>query len=100
MRFFSRVTVICNFCFIIAVLLRWVEISRRTSGNFNGAIKFQPLEATLVILGYGAIFLNAAFLFSCIYRKLAKRMQLIPRWIVLINVLIFPFQVYFFFFST
>ena len=100
MRLFSRVTVICNFCFIIAVLLRWVEISRRASGNFTGAIKFQPLEATLVILGYGAIFLNAAFLFLFIYRKLVKKMQLIPRWIVLFNLLIFPLQVYFFFFST
>jgi hypothetical protein len=100
MRFFSRVTFICNICFIIAIILRWVEIGRRAKGNFNGAIQFQPLEATLVILGYGAVFINLFFFLFAIFWLLTKKLQLIPRWIVLFNILILPFQVYFFFFSN
>lgn len=100
MRFFSRVVCICNICFILAVILRWVELSKRAKGNFDGAIGFQPLEATLVILGYGAIFLNVIYLFFSLYWFFSGKIKLIPRWIVLFNVLIFPFQVYFFFFSS
>ena len=99
MRFFSKITFICNACFLVAIILRWVEINRRATGNFNGAIKFQPLEASVVILGYGAIFINVIFLVFCMISLLRKRIGLMPRWIVLTNALIFPLQVYFFFFS-
>jgi hypothetical protein len=98
MRIFSKLTFICNICFIIAVILRWVELKRKATGNFSGAIKFQPLEATLVILGYGAIFLNIIFVLFSIYWLFAKKITLLPRWVVLFNVVIFPLQVYFFFF--
>jgi len=98
MRFFSRIVLICNCCFILAVFLRYVEIVKRAAGNGDGAIPFQPLESTLVILGYGAIFVNIIFVFLSIYLLLIKRIKLIPRWIVLFNLLMFPLQVYYHFF--
>lgn len=98
MRFFSRIVLICNCCFILAVILRYVEIVKRAGGNGDGAIPFQPLESTLVILGYGAIFVNIIFVFLSIYLFLIKRIKLIPRWIVLFNLLMFPVQVYYHFF--
>ncbi|MBS1743866.1 MAG: hypothetical protein JST81_12600 [Bacteroidetes bacterium] len=100
MRFFSRVTFICNCCFLIAVVLRWVELGKRSAGNGDAAIKFQPLEATLVILGYGAIFLNLIFVLFAVYGLLFKKIQSVPGWIVWSNLLIFPLQVYFFFFTN
>ncbi len=99
MRFFSKLVAICNICFIIAVILRLVEINMRKAGNYDGALKYQPLEATVVILGYGAIFLNVIFVLFSIYWLLTKKIQLISRWIVLFNIVLFPLQVYFFFFS-
>lgn len=100
MRFFSRIVFICNICFIIAAILRLVEMSMRSNGNSNGAIKFQPLESTLVILGYGAIFLNVFFVFLSIYWASTKRLGLLPRWLVVINLIMFPIQVYYFFYSN
>lgn len=97
MRFFARFTFICNVCFIIAVILRAVELSRKTTGNFSGAIKFQPLEATLVILGYGAIFVNFVFLLLLVYLGISRKLNSLPAWIWVFNLLIFPFQFYFFF---
>ena len=97
MRFFSRIVFICNCCFVVAVVLRYVELLKRTKSDFNGAIPFQPLESTLVILGYGAIFVNVIFILLFLYFLLAKKSMLIPRWIVLFNVCIFPLQVYYFF---
>ena len=58
MRIFSKIVALCNICFIIAVILRAVELAKRAKGNHEGAIPFQPLESTVVILGYGAIFIN------------------------------------------
>jgi hypothetical protein len=89
---------ICNICFLIAVVLRYVEMTRRAKGNFNGAIPFQPLESSLVILGYGAIFVNFIFVLLTVYWILARKIKLIPAWILIFNLIIFPLQVYFFFF--
>lgn len=100
MRFYSRIVLICNCCFIVAVILRLVEMLKRAKGNFDGAIPFQPLESTVVILGYGAIFVNLAFAIACLYLLIRRRLQLLPRWIVIFNILIFPLQVYYFFFSN
>ncbi|MEI2749326.1 MAG: hypothetical protein V9E88_11270 [Ferruginibacter sp.] len=98
MRIFSKIVALCNICFIIAVILRAVELAKRAKGNHDGAIPFQPLESTIVILGYGAIFINIIFLLFSIYWLIRKKIKLIPRWIVIFNLLVLPAQVYFFFF--
>lgn len=98
MRIFSKIVALCNICFIIAVILRAVELAKRAKGNHDGAIPFQPLESTIVILGYGAIFINIIFLLFSIYWLIRKKIKLIPRWIVIFNLLVFPAQIYFFFF--
>ncbi len=100
MRFFSRIVFICNCCFIIAVVLRLVEMLKRSKGDLNGAIPFQPLESTLVILGYGAIFINVVFVFLSLYWLLVKKWPAVSRWIILFNLFVFPLQVYYFFFSN
>ena len=56
MRFFARIVFICNIAFIASAILRFVEIKNSAKGNANLALKFQPVESTLVVLGYGAIF--------------------------------------------
>lgn len=94
MRFFSRLAVICNICFIITVILRAVEQARRAKGVFDGLIGFQPLQATIVILGYGAIILNLAFLISTIVWYFKGTLNRLPRWIVWFNLILFPCQVY------
>ena len=98
MRIFSKIVALCNICFIIAVILRAVELAKRAKGNHEGAIPFQPLESTIVVLGYGAIFINIIFLLFSIYWLIRKQIKLIPRWIVIFNLLVLPAQVYFFFF--
>ena len=62
MRFFSKITVILNMCFIIAVVLWYVEMSQKANGNNNLALPLPWLEGIFVILGYGAIVVNTLFL--------------------------------------
>jgi len=94
LRFFARLTVICNICFIITVILRAVEQARRAKGSFDGLIGFQPLQATIVILGYGAIILNLAFLIAAITWYFRGSLNRLPRWIVWFNLILFPCQLY------
>lgn len=100
MRFFARIVFICNIAFIASAILRFVEIKNSAKGNANLALKFQPVESTLVVLGYGAIFLNLFFIIFSIYWVAAKKINFIPRWILLFNLVMFPIQVYYFFYSN
>jgi len=73
-------------------------MKRRAVGNYNGAIPFQPLEATLVILGYGAIFVNVVFFIVAVIFYKRPVIQNLPRKLLLFNLLVFLLQVYYFFF--
>ncbi len=101
MRFFSRVALICNLCFIISVIMRLVKIGTNAKGNgYNGALKVEPIISSIVVLGWIAIFVNIIFAIVFISRYPAKKMNNIPRWIVFFNIILVPMQVYYFFFSN
>jgi hypothetical protein len=115
MRFFSKITFVCNCCFVAAVILRWVENANKQKADFSGAIKLQPLESTLVVLGYGAIFVNLLFLITHLFVKFYTRKpvalqqqsaiavtvkKVIPAWLIWTNFLFFIAQIYYFFFTS
>ena len=115
MRFFSKITFICNCCFVVAVILRWVENTNKKNTDFDGAIQLQPLKSTFVVLGYGAIFVNVLFLISYLFVKLffkkpvkVQQQILLPKAVkhpninalIWINFLFFMAQIYYFFFTT
>jgi hypothetical protein len=98
LRVFSKIVFICNLCFIAAVILRWVENANKQKGDFSGVIKLQPLESTIVVLGYGAIVINFIFNLVLLVMLLIKKEQQLPKWLIWFNFLILIIQVYYFFF--
>lgn len=98
LRFFSKIVFICNSCFIAAVILRQVENINKQKGDFSGAIKLQPLESTIVVLGYGAIVINFIFNLVLLIMFVLKKQQKIAPWLIWFNFLILLVQVYYFFF--
>ncbi|MFN8251841.1 MAG: hypothetical protein U0V75_08150 [Ferruginibacter sp.] len=100
MKFFSKITFFCNLCFIASVILRFVENAKKKDEHFDGLVLLKPLESTLVVLGYTAIFVNILFLVVYLLAMAAKKNKQIPRWIVLCNLVFFVLQVYYFFFSS
>jgi hypothetical protein len=100
MKFFSKLVFICNLCFVAAVILRWVEMAKQKTEGFNGQLVAKPLQSTLVVLGYGAIFINLIFLLAYFFVIIAKRGKQIPKWLVISNIIFFLLQVYYFFFSN
>jgi len=57
---------------------------------------FQPLTATLVILGYGAIFISFLFLFSFLFNLLRKKEISVAPWLIVVNLLFLIAQVIYF----
>ena len=99
MRFFSKIVFICNICFIISAVMRLVEYGMRKNGNLNAVIPLQAVEGTIVILGFiVALFLNAAFVFIVLFRKSIRKPLPVNNFILLFNLLLFPFQIWYSFF--
>ena len=98
MRIFSKILVICNGCFLLAVLLRLVEQIRHKPVLLEGTVFWNPLTSTVVILGYGAIFLNLIFFLFIFLGLVFTRKFACSRSIFLFNLLVFFGQVLYFFF--
>ncbi len=96
MRFFSKIIFICNICFIAAVIFRYIEINADKAGKNPNVLGFQPLESTLIILGYGAVIFNFIFLLSYLIAYLFKKAKLVPKWILLFNLVLFIVQLIYF----
>jgi hypothetical protein len=96
MRFFSKLVVICNVCFIIAVALRVLENLRKRNIVFTGQLKLDPIESTFVVLGYSAIIINLIFNAILLILFISKRKSLIPSWMMWFNFLLLLLQIIYF----
>jgi hypothetical protein len=98
MRFFSKFTLLCNLCFLASVVFWYLEVQRADHGGDGQLIRLPWLEGSLVILGYGAIIINALFLLVCLIFASLKVNLKVQAWIIGFNVLLFCGEVYFHFF--
>ncbi len=98
MRFFAKLVFLFNACFLATIPLRIYELNYKISNPdkaFTGALPVKPLESTLVILGYSAIFINIIFVLLVLI--LGKR-KVLPQWLFWSNIVILLIQLYYFFF--
>ncbi len=97
MRFFSKITVFCNACFLLAVVFWYIEKHNTHEGSTTQVLPLPWLEGTFVILGYTAILVNTLFLLLTFIFYSFKSGIKVPRWIIIFNIIIFCCQVYFHF---
>lgn len=96
MRVFAKFVFICNCCFVISVVLNKVEQAHKRTGNFNGVVQINGLESSLVILGYGAIFVNFIFNIFQLILLLSHSRQVVAPWLYWINFIFLILQLYLF----
>ena len=96
MRFFSRVVFICNCCFILAVIMLIIENAHKKNGIFSGAIIINPLQSLLVILGYGAVFINLIFNLLLLGLFITKSKHAVTRWLLWTNLILLIIQICYF----
>ena len=65
-----------------------------------GILGFQPLESTIAVLGYLAIFVNVIFFILFLVQFPARKMNGLGKFVVFFNLIMFPVQIYYFFFSN
>lgn len=99
MKVFNKLVFICNIACIVTAILRLVEIQRKVTGVKGHITPLPPIEGIVAILGYGAIFINFIFVLTFIILSV-KGKPVLPRWITYFNVIMFPVQVWYFFFSN
>jgi hypothetical protein len=99
MRFFNKFVFICNICFFAAAILRLVEISRKSQGVDGTVIRLPVLEGSIVVLGYLAIIFNLFYFLALLWRFVAGRGWVMPKWMSLFNAILLPVQVWYFFFT-
>jgi hypothetical protein len=97
MKFFAKLTFILNTCFLLMVALRAFlpPVVSKTNAN-NIVVPLQGAAGVVAILGTVAIIINAVFLLASIlwYKKVATY---VPKWLLLLNSIIFVLQVFYFF---
>lgn len=100
MRFFSRLVFICNVCFIIGMIFRFIEL-RPANVDHNAVIPLPFLEGSIAVLGlFLAVLINTAFVFIILFRKSIRRHVNVPRFIIWFNILLLPVQIWYHFFRN
>ena len=99
MRFFSKLTVLCNCCFLVAVVMWYLEFHKKHVGINDKIIQLSWLENSLVTLGYGAIIVNVLFLLIYFIFAVFEVQKKVAKWMIVFNIIVFFGQVYFFFFN-
>ncbi len=97
MKLFSKIAFICNVSFVLFILLGYIEMSNKKNKIDDNIIPLPFVTSILVILGQFAVFLNLIFCFIALILLLSKKMQHVPRWLVVANYLFLLVQVYYFF---
>jgi len=97
MKLFSKITVICNISFLIFIILGYIEFNQKQQKVDDNIIPLPFVTGTLVVLGQLAVFINLIFCLLVLYKKFAKKIIPVPAWIVLLNMIFFLLQVFYFF---
>src|SRR5580693_9497715 len=96
--FFSRFTIICNFCFLLFIFLAKLEARKPTTAGTDKIVPVSYMKDIIITLGISAIIIN---LLMCIVYSLIViigRQQFLPKWLAIVNFLFLIFQFIYFFF--
>lgn len=100
MKLFSRIVMITNICFYISIIMRLITITDHNKAvNTSVPAAMNPAVATLVILGFIAIFLNVFYTVLFLIKYSRIRFGGTPRFIALFNLVTVPVQIIYYFFS-
>lgn len=83
--FLSRVTIICNICFVLFVVFGFLENSG-THNAIPGTVKRVPfIKEIIILLGFFAIFINLLMCITYGVLLLLKKKYMIPKILAFIN---------------
>lgn len=87
MRFFNKLALVCNICFLLCFVI--VNIK-----GIDG--KFTYIVSTVIVLGFIAIIVNILLLVASILAYIFKKKHTIPPYLFIINIVCFLIQIFYF----
>ncbi len=100
MRFFSKIVFICNICFVVSVLMRYLQAFQQKTNHAAGTVVLQPVMASVAVLGLIlAVILNSVFAFIILYRKSIRRPAAVPAFVLWFNLIMLPVEIWYQFLS-
>ena len=97
MKLFSKLTFISNICFILFIILRYVDLNNKKVKVDDNISPLPFITGSLVVLGQLAIFINIIFCLVALILMCSKKLKQIPQWLVIGNFLMLLLQFYYFF---
>jgi hypothetical protein len=98
MRTFSKIVFICNCCFLVAVIMRFLELWLRKGGNTNAVIPLHSVVASVLVLGlFLSLILDVVFLFVIAIKKAMQKPLLISKLIIYFNLIMLPVEIWYHF---
>jgi phosphatidylserine synthase len=97
MKLFSKVTFICNISFIVFIILRYVDFNTKKGKVDDNLMPLPFITGSLVVLGQLSIFINIIFCLTALILLISKKLQQIPKWLVIANFTMLFVQFYYFF---
>ncbi|MEO5967333.1 MAG: hypothetical protein ABIP69_03660 [Ferruginibacter sp.] len=97
LRFYSKFVIICNIAFIISVIIRFIETGKPGVAS-NKIIKFEPIENSIIILGYSAVIFNLIFILIISGLLMFSKQYNISRKTVIFCATMLVLQLFYFFF--
>ncbi len=97
MHIFSKIVFICNCCFVIASAFLIFGYGNHTPSKIA---PLQALEGSIAVLGlFLAVILNSIFVLILIFNRVQKSSILIPKFILWLNIILLPIEIWFAFFA-
>ena len=96
MRFFSKFVFICNICFIVTVVMHFIELGDKVKGKTDVVAELQFVEGTMAVLGLISLLVNAIFCFFVLVSLVAKSQTKVPRWMMIFNFIALLAEIYWF----
>ena len=99
MRILSKIVFLCNICFLISIVLRFVELRKISAGDHSHVIPLPYVQSIIVLMGYSAVYINFIFIILLAIRTVLRK-PVYPRWLNITNVFFFIFQLYYYLIYT
>jgi hypothetical protein len=96
MKFFSKITFICNLGFLVFIVLRFIDFTDKKPSTDNGILPLSFVTGNLVILGQFAIFLNIIFCVFIGVLFFLKKTPVVALWLLIVNFLFLLIELYHF----
>ena len=96
--FFSRLTIICNFCFLLFIFLGKFEARKQIPQSTDKVVPVPFFKDIIITLGVSAIIINMLMCIVYSVIVIIGRQHLIPKWLAIVNFLFLILQFLYFFF--